>query len=199
MHSIFAVGKNYQPKTTHVAELPDSFRGKYRGYTEETGRKYAEEVEALVEKKGGVGIFIAESVVGCGGQIDLPPTYLQRVYASVRKNGGVCIADEVQTGFARAGSNFWKFQDYDVVPDIVTVGKPMGNGYPVAAVICRREVAESFAKSGIEYFNTYGGNSVACSIAEAVLDTIKEEGLQENAHKVGQYLQVIIFFVLMVY
>lgn len=141
-----------------------------------------------MRETGGVGTFFAESIVGCGGQIVLPPTYLQHVYASVRASGGVCIADEVQTGFGRAGSNFWTFQEFGVVPDIVTVGKPMGNGYPVAAVICKREVAESFAKTGIEYFNTYGGNSVACSIAEAVLDTIHKEDLQGNALRVGRYL-----------
>lgn len=113
-----------------------------------------------------MGTFIAESIVGCGGQIVMPPGYLKRVYEVVRAKGGVCIADEVQTGFARSGNFYWMFQEYDVVPDIVTMGKPMGNGYPVAAVVCRREVANSFASSGIEYFNTYGGNSVACAIGK---------------------------------
>lgn len=181
-------GKNYRPPSTHVVSCPDSFRGKYRGMTEETGLNYAKEVEAVVEESGGVGVFIAESIVGCGGQIVLPPTYLSRVYEVIRRSGGVCIADEVQTGFGRAGSHFWTFQTYGVLPDIVTFGKPMGNGYPIAAVVCRREVAESFAKSGIEYFNTYGGNSVACAIAESVLDTIVREKLQENSRTIGQLL-----------
>lgn len=181
-------GKNYQAPTTHVAPCPDGFRGLHRlGQTEECGRLYAQEVDRILSD-GGVGTFIAESIVGCGGQVVPPPGYLRRVYAAVRKAGGVCIADEVQTGFARTGTDFWMFQRHGVVPDIVTVGKPMGNGYPVAAVICRREVAESFARSGIEYFNTYGGNSVACAIAEAVLDTIQEENLQENALRTGEYL-----------
>lgn len=144
----------------------------------------------MISKNGGIGVFIAESIVGCGGQIVLPPTYLQNVYAVVRKAGGVCIADEVQTGFARSGTHYWAFEAYGVVPDIVTVGKPMGNGYPVAAVIVRREIAESFAASGIEYFNTYGGNSVACSIGKAVMDVIEEKKLQKNALKIGKAFQV---------
>jgi len=184
-------GKEYCPTSTHVVSLPDSYRGKYRGYTQETGLKYAQEVEQVVASTGGVGVFIAESIVGCGGQIVLPPGYLQACYKAVRAKGGVCIADEVQTGFARAGTHFWNFEAYGVVPDIVTMGKPMGNGYPVAAVVCRKEVAKSFAASGIEYFNTYGGNSVACAIAEAVLDTIQKEQLQENARKMGEYIQEV--------
>jgi ethanolamine-phosphate phospho-lyase len=181
-------GKNYCPPSTHVVPCPDSYRGKYRGMTEETGLNYARDVEALIQATGGVGTFIAESIVGCGGQIVLPPGYLKRVYQVVRESGGVCIADEVQTGFARSGNHFWMFQEYDVIPDIVTMGKPMGNGYPVAAVVCRREVANSFAATGIEYFNTYGGNSVACAIAEAVIDTIHAENLQQKALTTTKYL-----------
>ena len=185
-------GVNRRPETTHLASCPDSFRGKFRvgpGSTSEAvGALYAKEITAIIERTGGVGTFIAESVVGCGGQIILPDGYLRRCYESVRAAGGVCIADEVQTGFARAGSSFWAFQEHGVVPDIVTLGKPMGNGYPVAAVVCRRELADSFASTGIEYFNTYGGNSVACAIAEAVLDTIIEEDLQKNSLLVGDYL-----------
>jgi ethanolamine-phosphate phospho-lyase len=179
--------KQYCPSTTHVVSSPDSYRGPHRGYTAKTGAAYAKEIQKVIKKTGGVGTFIAESILGCGGQIMMPPGYLEKVYEMVRAAGGVCIADEVQTGFARAGSHFWTFQEYGVVPDIVTVGKPMGNGYPVAAVVCRREVAESFACTGIEYFNTYGGNSVACSVAEAVLDTIKGENLQEHAADIGRY------------
>jgi len=182
-------GKNYQPKTTHVAPLPDSFRGKYKGgQTEAVGLKYAKDVEDIVKKTGGVGVFIAESIVGCGGQVVPPPSYLKKSYEVVRAAGGVCIADEVQTGFGRCGSHYWGFQYHGVIPDIVTCGKPMGNGYPVAAVICRSELADAFASSGIEYFNTYGGNSVACTIAEAVFDTIVNEKLQENCLIVGNYL-----------
>jgi len=156
--------------------------------TTETGKNYANEVKEIVESNGGVGVFIAESVVGCGGQIVLPPSYLEECYHVVRNHGGVCIADEVQTGFARSGTDFWYFQTYKVIPDIVTIGKPMGNGYPVAAVICRREIADSFASSGIEYFNTYGGNSVACSISEAVYNVIIENNLMSKAKDTGDYL-----------
>eukprot|EP00906_Rhabdomonas_costata_P010883 RCo015309 len=181
-------GLDYKPSSTHVVSCPDSYRGKYRGHTPETGMAYAREVQDIVLRTGGVGAFIAESIVGCGGQVVLPPSYLQHCYDYVRGAGGVVIADEVQTGFARIGTHFWAFQAYGVVPDIVTMGKPMANGFPMAAVVCRREIAESFASSGIEYFNTYGGNSLACAIAEAVLDTIAQEGLQSHALEVGEYL-----------
>lgn len=170
-----------------VSSLSSSFR--YHCVLCMSGHKYAEEIRQLQKATGGVGVFICESVIGCGGQIVPPPSYLKEVYEAVHARGGVCIADEVQTGFGRSGHNFWMFQDHGVVPDIVTCGKPMGNGYPVAAVICKRELADSFAASGIEYFNTYGGNAVACGIAEAVFDTIKDEGLQQNALEVGDYLQ----------
>lgn len=182
-------GENYQPSTTHVVSIPCTYRGKHRGFTAESGRAYAQEVKDICNSTGGVGAFIAESIQGCAGQIVLPPEYLQRCYEAVRWCGGVCIADEVQTGFARSGEHFWAFQAYGVVPDIVTIGKPMGNGYPVAAVICRREIAESFGKSGMEYFSTYAGNSVACSVAEAVLDVIEEENLQHHSKRVGEYIQ----------
>jgi ethanolamine-phosphate phospho-lyase len=121
-------GKNYQPPTTHVVSCPDGYRGRYRlGQTEECGRLYAQEVIDIVESEyGGVGTFIAESIISCGGQVVPPPGFLQRCYAAVRKHGGVCIADEVQTGFARTGTHFWMFQRHGVVPDIVTFGKPMG-------------------------------------------------------------------------
>lgn len=185
-------GISYKPSTTHVVSCPDSYRGKYRGMKDDTGLKYAEEIRVLMtsEEHGDkIGTFIAESIVGCGGQIVLPPSYLRTAYEVMRSKGAVCIADEVQTGFARAGSNFWTFQEYGVVPDIVTMGKPMGNGFPIAAVVCRRELAESFASTGIEYFNTYGGNSLACAVAEAVFDTIQREELQAHALKMGKYLQ----------
>jgi 4-aminobutyrate aminotransferase-like enzyme len=121
-------GKNYRPPTTHVVSLPDGYRGKYpAGQTPLAGELYAAEVEDLVSgPEGGVGVFIAEGIVGCGGQIVLPPGYLQKCYGEVRRRGGVCIADEVQTGFGRTGNKFWMFEEYGVVPDIVTLGKPMG-------------------------------------------------------------------------
>jgi ethanolamine-phosphate phospho-lyase len=121
-------GKNYQPSSTHVVSLPDGYKGKHRfGQTKKCGHLYAAEVEKIVNgPEGGVGVFIAESAMGCGGQVVPPPGFLSKSYEAVRAKGGVCIADEVQTGFGRSGKNFWMFQDHKVDPDIVTIGKPMG-------------------------------------------------------------------------
>jgi 4-aminobutyrate aminotransferase-like enzyme len=131
--------------------------------------------------------FFCESALSCAGQVILPPGYLSDLYAQGRAAGGVCVADEVQTGFGRAGSHFWMFETQDVTPDIVTMGKPIGNGYPIGAVVTTREIAQSFA-NGMEYFNTFGGNPVSCAVGLAVLDVIRDEGLQENARTVGEYL-----------
>ena len=131
--------------------------------------------------------FICESALSCAGQVILPPGYLREIYAQIRATGAVCIADEVQTGFGRAGSHFWMFETQGVIPDIVTMGKPIGNGHPIGAVITTREIAASFA-NGMEYFNTFGGNPVSCAVGLAVLDVIRDERLQENALTVGEYL-----------
>ncbi len=117
----------------------------------------------------------------------LPPGYLRARYAAVRAAGGVCVADEVQTGFGRAGSHFWMFETQGVTPDIVTMGKPIGNGHPMGAVVTTAEIAASFA-NGMEYFNTFGGNPVSCAVGLAVLDVIRDEGLQENSRVAGEYL-----------
>ncbi len=131
--------------------------------------------------------FLCESALGCAGQVILRPGFLREAYASVRAAGGVCIADEVQTGFGRAGSHFWMFETQGVIPDIVTLGKPIGNGHPMGAVITTPGIAASFA-NGMEYFNTFGGNPVSCAAGLAVLDVIREERLQENARDTGEYL-----------
>ena len=117
----------------------------------------------------------------------LPDGYLAEAYAHVRNAGGVCIADEVQVGFGRVGTHFWGFETQGVIPDILTLGKPIGNGHPLGAVITTPEIADAFA-NGMEYFNTFGGNPVSCAIGMAVLDVMRDEGLQENAHRVGQGL-----------
>ena len=132
----------------------------------------------------GVAAFIAEPILSCGGQIEPPPGYLDAAFRHIRRAGGVCIADEVQVGFGRVGDAFWGFELQDVVPDIVTLGKPMGNGHPVAAVVTTREIADSFA-NGMEYFSTFGGNPVSCAAARAVLAEIRDRGLQEHARTVG--------------
>src|SRR5207245_11070079 len=121
------------------------------------------------------------------GQIVLRRNYLKKAYSYIRNAGGVCIADEVQVGFGRVGTHFWGFETQGVVPDIVTMGKPIGNGHPLAAVVTTPEIAASF-NNGMEYFDTFGGNPVSCAIGLAVLDVIEEERLQANALQVGTHL-----------
>ncbi|KNC82615.1 hypothetical protein SARC_05112 [Sphaeroforma arctica JP610] len=140
---------------------------------------------ALVRR--GVGAFIAESVLGCGGQVVLCDGYLQSAYKHVRANGGVCIADEVQVGFGRVGCKFWGFETQNVVPDIVTMGKPIGNGHPLGAVVTTRAIAESFDNK-MEYFNTFGGNPVSCAVGLAVLNEIHTNQLQAHAQELGERL-----------
>lgn len=178
------------PPHTHIVPLPDAFRGKYRG--EKCGAEYSAHVDQIVNEISQQGkqaaAFICESIISCGGQIELPEGFLKSSYESIRNAGGLCIADEVQVGCGRVGSHFWGFELHGVTPDIVTIGKPLGNGHPVAAVVCTREVADSFA-NGMEYFNTFGGNPVSCAIGLEVLRVIKEEGLQQNALETGEYLK----------
>jgi 4-aminobutyrate aminotransferase-like enzyme len=131
--------------------------------------------------------FIAESMPSVAGQIIFPDGYLTRVYEAVRAAGGVCIADEVQTGYGRTGTHFWAFERYGVVPDIVVLGKPIGNGHPIGAVITTRAIADSFA-NGMEFFSTFGGNNVSCAIGLKVLEVVQEEKLQAHALAVGERL-----------
>jgi 4-aminobutyrate aminotransferase-like enzyme/Ser/Thr protein kinase RdoA (MazF antagonist) len=179
------------PPGTYVVPMPDTFQGPICRDDPDAGPKYALTVHTALARAEAEGRpaagFIAESILSCGGQIVLPPGYLGHAYKAVRAAGGVCIADEVQVGFGRAGSAFWAFETQDVVPDIVTMGKPIGNGFPLAAVVTRREIADAFADS-MEYFNTYGGNPVACAAGLAVLDVIEDEGLQARALETGGYL-----------
>lgn len=178
------------PEWIHVLPIPDSYRGLYRG--EETGEKYAGHVDMILRQLAEAGKkpagFIHESILSCGGQVMLPEGYLAATYQKVRAAGGVCIADEVQVGFGRVGQKFWGFELQGVVPDIVTMGKPIGNGHPLGAVVCTREVAEAFA-NGMEYFNTFGGNPVSCAIGREVLAVIKEESLQQHAFHMGKILR----------
>jgi 4-aminobutyrate aminotransferase-like enzyme len=169
--------------------MPDTYRGEYKG--SDAGKKYAEDVlEATqkIESQGkGVAAFIFEPHMGCGGQIIFPNGYLREAFKHVKKSGGVCIADEVQVGFGRMGDHFWGFATQGVVPDIVTMGKPIGNGHPIGAVVTTPEIAESFT-TGMEFFSSTGGNTVSCAVGMAVLDEIENEKLQQNAKKVGSYL-----------
>jgi 4-aminobutyrate aminotransferase-like enzyme len=182
-------GGSGTPDHVHVIPIPDPYRGKYRG--EECSEQYVQEVQNTIEtiQNNGKNIsaFIAEALMGCGGQLILPKGFLKESFTKVKNAVGVCIADEIQIGFGRMGSHFWGFESEGAIPDIVTMGKSMGNGHPLSAVVTTQEIADSF-NNGMEYFNSFGGNPVSCAVGQAVLDVIKEEGLQENALAVGSYL-----------
>lgn len=182
-------GKGGPGQAGHIlkAPIPDIYRGKYRIDNPEAGRFYAREAANILKQHNGpIAAFIAEPIVGSAGQIPLPPGYLKEMYIVVREKGGVCISDEVQTGFGRTGNHFWGFELHDVKPDIVILGKPMGNGHPIGAVITTDKIAESF-ETGMEFFSSFGGNPVSCAIGLALLDVIEEEGLQKNAKETGEY------------
>jgi 4-aminobutyrate aminotransferase-like enzyme len=164
------------------APCPDTYRGAHRG--EDAARLYADEL-AHAANEIRPGAFLAETLVGCGGQIIPPRGYFPAAFAAARAAGAVCISDEVQVGFGRVGSHLWAFEAHGVVPDIVTLGKPIGNGHPLAAVVTTPEIAASF-DTGMEYFNTFGGNPVSCAIGLAVLDVIEEENLQGHAAAMGE-------------
>jgi len=168
---------------------PDTYRGRYRDGDAAT--KYAGHVHeaiALLQSRGfEPAAFVIDTIASSCGVVEPPRGYLAAVAAIVRDAGALFIADEVQPGFGRTGRNFWGFEADGLVPDIVTMGKPMGNGHPVSAVVVRREFVEDFGRKG-DYFNTFGGNPVSCAAALAVLDVIEEEGLQQNALEVGQHI-----------
>ena len=178
------------PEYTTICRMPDIYRGVFKDESI-AGEKYAQDVKNAIDQlkvKGrNVACFIAESILSCGGQIVLPPNYLKECYKMIREEGGLCISDEVQVGFGRVGDHFWGFELQGVVPDIITCGKPIGNGHPLAAVITTRAVAEAFT-NGMEYFNTFGGNPVSCAIGYEVLAVIKDENLMQNAKDLGAYL-----------
>ena len=182
-------GGSGPPSYVHTVPMPDSYRGKYRGEEALTG--YIDELKNILYsiKKNGKNIsaFVVESIMGCGGQLILPDGFLKRAFELVRDEGGVCIADEVQIGFGRVGSKFWGFETANVQPDIVTMGKSMGNGHPLSVVVAKKQIADKF-NNGMEYFNSFGGNPVSCAVGKAVLNVIEDEKLQQNAHKVGEYL-----------
>jgi 4-aminobutyrate aminotransferase-like enzyme/Ser/Thr protein kinase RdoA (MazF antagonist) len=174
---------------THEVQQPNRYRGPF-GYDDpDAGSKYAADVQRQVDRLMALGTppaaFIAESAMGTAGSIFYPDGYLARAHASVRAVGGLCIADEVQVGFGRLGDVFWGFESQGVVPDIVTMGKPIGNGHPMAAVVTTREIADAF-DTGMRYFNTFGGNPVSCAIGTAVLEEIAERDLQTHAAETGR-------------
>jgi 4-aminobutyrate aminotransferase-like enzyme/Ser/Thr protein kinase RdoA (MazF antagonist) len=173
----------------HIAPVADDYRGPYKRNDPDAGLKYAADVAAIIRQIGDRGFagYIAETLPSVGGQIVFPPGYLKEVYRHVRAAGAVCIADEVQVGFGRLGTHFWGFETQDVVPDIVVLGKPIGNAFPLAAVVTTPEIAVSF-NNGMEFFSTFGGNPVSCAAGLAVLEVMQEEKLQENALRVGGHL-----------
>ncbi len=180
------------PDWVHVAPLADDYRGPFRRFDPQAGEKYAGLVADIIENISRQGrrpaAFIAESCPSVGGQLFFPPGYLAQVYASVREAGGLCIADEVQTGFGRIGSHFYAFEEQGVVPDIVVLGKPIGNGHPISAVITRADIARAF-DNGMEFFSTFGGNTVSCAVGLAVLEVVIEENLQTHAADVGDCIR----------
>lgn len=167
-------GGNGPPSWVHKVPLPRTAED-------------AQDVVNVIRSTDQICGFIAESMPSVAGQIVLPAGYLKQVYDAVRKAGGVCIADEVQTGYGRIGTHFWAFESYGVVPDIVVLGKPIGNGHPIGAVITTPEIAESF-NNGMEFFSTFGGNTVSCAIGLAVLEVVQEENLQAHAREIGEQL-----------
>ncbi|HEY1791351.1 MAG TPA: aminotransferase class III-fold pyridoxal phosphate-dependent enzyme [Opitutaceae bacterium] len=171
------------------AVMPDMYRGPHGSGDPEAGRKYAEDVGSLVQfgTSGKLAAFIAESIQGVGGAVVYPDGYLRHAYAHARAAGGLCIADEVQTGFGRTGTHFWGFETQGVVPDIVTMAKGIGNGCALGAVVTTPEVAKALTSR--IHFNTFGGNPVACTQARAVLEVIDREGLQANSLRIGSRLR----------
>jgi len=174
-----------------VVPLPDPYRGRHRGDGPEVGAAYLRDARAVLESAAAAGrpagALIAEAIPGTAGQIVPPPGWLAGLFEAARAIGAIPIADEVQVGFGRVGIDMWGFGAQGAVPDIVTMGKPIGNGHPLGAVVTTRAIADAFA-NGMEYFNTFGGNPVSAAIGLAVLDVIEEEGLQEHARVTGERL-----------
>ena len=177
------------PDYVVTVPAPDTYRGEYR--SADAGVRYAEHARAAIATLEGRGIkpaaFVIDTIISSSGVVSPPPGYLRQVANIVREAGALFIADEVQPGFGRVGSHFWGYEVDGVVPDIVTLGKPMGNGHPLSAVVTSKELVDTFSGYG-RYFNTFGGNPVSCAAGLAVLDVIDSENLQQNAFEVGQHL-----------
>jgi 4-aminobutyrate aminotransferase-like enzyme len=180
------------PDWVHKVALPDCYRGEYRGDEEQCGRQYAQlaadVMRAAARAEHSAAAFLAETCPSVGGQIIPPKNYLSLVYQAARNLGVITIADEVQTGYGRLGTHFWAFERFDVTPDIVVMGKPIGNGHPIAAVVTTRDIADCF-DNGMEFFSTFGGNTVSCAIGLTVLDVLEKERLQLAALATGRILE----------
>ena len=180
------VGK---PDWVQLTDIPDVYAGTYREPEANCAERYADQVgvaiNQITESGGRLAGFIAETFPSVGGQIIPPKGYLQGVYTQVRSAGGICIADEVQTGLGRLGEYYFAFEQQEVVPDIVVLGKPIGNGHPIGVVITTRKIADDFAQ-GPEYFSTFGGSTLSCMVGKTVLDIVESESLQANAAHRGK-------------
>ena len=175
----------------HVVTVPEpgTYRGSHRGA--DAGERYAacvhDAIELLLSRGIKPAAFVIDTIISCSGVVSPPAGYLSKVAGIIRAAGGLFVADEVQPGFGRTGENFWGYEADDFVPDIVTMGKPMGNGHPLSAIVTRRELVDDFGKTS-DYFNTFGGNPVSCAAGLAVLDVIENENLQQNALDVGRHI-----------
>jgi 4-aminobutyrate aminotransferase-like enzyme len=184
-------GGHGAPDWVQVTPLADPYRGPYKRSDPDAGRKYAvhvgEAVSQIHERGRKPAALICEVFPSVGGQIIPPAGYLRNAYELVRAAGGVCIADEVQTGLGRIGTHFWAFETQQVVPDIVVLGKPIGNGHPMGAVITTPAIAQSFA-NGMEFFSTFGGSTLSCAVGKEVLQIVEDEDLQTRAREVGNFM-----------
>ncbi|MFY0308370.1 aminotransferase class III-fold pyridoxal phosphate-dependent enzyme [Leisingera sp. D0M16] len=180
-----------QADWVELVEVADDYRGSYRRGDADRAQKFANlvgpAIARLQEKGHGLAGFIAETFPSVGGQIIPPKGYLPAVYEKIRAAGGVCIADEVQTGLGRLGDFYFGFEHQGALPDIVVMGKPIGNGHPLGVLVTTKAIAESF-DNGIEFFSTFGGSTLSCRIGKEVLDIVDDEGLQENARAIGAQL-----------
>ena len=181
-----------RPDYLEAIEAPDLYRGRYRSGEPDAGSKYAalsrQAIESLAARGQRPAMFICDNIFSSNGILTPPPEYLQGVYREVRTAGGLIVADEVQSGLCRLGDHMWGFEDSGVVPDIVTMGKPIGDGHPLAAVVTTPAIAEEFARK-FDYFNTFGGNPVSAAVGLAVLDVIENENILQNVHEVGTCLR----------
>jgi len=177
-----------RPDYLEAVEPPNLFRGSVRYGESNPGKHYAgyidSALEALWERGHGPAMFLCDTIFDSNGALTAPKGYFSSVYQKVRAAGGLCIADEVQSGLCRLGDNMWGFEDSDVVPDIVTMGKPIGDGHPLAAVVTTPTIAEAFS-SRFHYFNTFGGNPVSAAVGLAVLDVIEQEDILNQVHEIG--------------
>jgi len=173
----------------HHAPNPDPYRSPFSGTPDAIAHMAAEEIHQIIRYStpGRVAAYIGEPLQGVGGVTGSADNYMEEAYEITRRHGGLCISDEVQTGFGRTGDHYWGFQNWGVVPDIVTMAKGIGNGVPLGAVATRMDVAEVLSQR--THFNTFGGNPVCMAAGEAVIDVIDEEGLQENSRVVGAHFK----------